>query len=187
MDSKKIKQDYNILYALMCFCLIIAFVAVGFMVEGIITSSIYFIAIPIIVLCILLYACIVFSIRIHKLSKALKVSKIIFKEGSVSKIEIADKLKISLDEVDARMNFLENHNYIPNCTITDGVIETDEYRMRKHDEKKKDVIVREMAKQEAEKEVSKTSGECSNCGARVVFQGDSTLCPYCNTVVKSEK
>ena len=177
MDSKKIKQDYNILYALICFCLIIAFVAVGFMVEGIITSSIYFIVIPIIVLCILLYACIVFSIRIHKLSKALKVSK----------IEIADKLKISLDEVDTRMNFLENHNYIPNCTITDGVIETDEYRMRKHDEKKKDVIVREMAKQEAEKEVSKTSGECSNCGARVVFQGDSTLCPYCNTVVKSEK
>ena len=123
-----------------------------------------------------------FFIRIKKLSNAIKVSSLIFKEGSISKLAIAQKLNISLDEVDVRVEFLENHSYIPKCTITDGVIETDEYRMKKYEKNKvnKEVVQKELSQE-------KTSGECSNCGARVVFEGNSTLCPYCDTVIKSEK
>lgn len=182
MNYKKLRQELYSFFILMFVSLAIMLIASGYIKFGFDDENWVYIISGAFFLCFTAYGLWVFLARIRKVLLARKVGDIILYEKLRSVKEIAEKIKVNPTKVAGCIAFLIDNEYIDGVKLEhDKVVVLSEEHERE---------IREHALEVA-KILNKTNSKkytngakCKNCGATVVFNGESAICPYCGSLLK---
>jgi len=141
------------------------------------------------------YGLIVFIARAVRYNFISKLQEAVLNEGISDISRLSENFGKSSESIEKQLNFLIDNGYLDGYSIVGGRVineEAEELRLQMLEEQyyKKQM---EMQKAESEKTARKTaqkktieSEKCPNCGAKVKFENDSVICPYCGNSLKKE-
>ncbi len=182
MNYKKLRQELYSFFILLFVSLAIMLISCGYIKFGFDDENWVYIISGAFFLCFTAYGFCVFLARIRKVVLARKVGDIILYEKFRSVKLIAEKLKVSPTKIAGSIAFLMDNEYIEGIKLDhDKIIVLSEEREREIKEHALEVA-KAITKTNSKKYTN--GAKCKNCGATVVFNGESAICPYCGSLLK---
>ncbi len=182
MNYKKLRQEIYSFFILMMVSITIILTSCGYIKSGIDNENWVYIIGGAFFFCFTGYGFFVFLARIRKVVLARKVGDIILYEKFRTLKEIAEKVNASQTKVAGAIAFLIDNEYIEGIKLErDRVVVFSEERKREVEEQAME-IAKILNKTNSKKYTN--GAKCVNCGASVVFNGESAICPYCGSLLK---